>query len=241
MKPEELKLIIEQAIEGKLDYLWLVIAIVSFIFALFGSFFGAYMKRKGENVATKEDFQTLLGQLSEQVRTTEQIKADINSSQLATTEQIKSAISNDYWRFQEWNRTRRAKLEDLVNCAFELQQLVNDDTNKLREEFYSNSDAIFNRVPTQILQIEMLSMLYFYEELHSESLDLLISFQKLQGKIIEQFNLHRKFNSGQLTDINILRTADMPTEVAKLHRVFSTNFNEFQTVARKTLNEIARI
>lgn len=241
MKPEELKLIIEQAIEGKLDYLWLVIAIVSFIFSLFGSFFGAYMKRKGENVATKEDFQTLLGQLSEQVRTTEQIKADINSSQLATTEQIKSAISNDYWRFQEWNKTRRSKLEDLVNCVFELQQLVNDDTNKLREEFYSNSDAIFNRMPTQILQIEMISMLYFYEELHSESLDLLLSFQRLQGKIIEQFNLHRKFNSGQLTDINVLREADMPTEIAKLHRAFSANFNEFQKVARKTLNEIARI
>ncbi|PUB79756.1 MAG: hypothetical protein DBO99_02800 [gamma proteobacterium symbiont of Ctena orbiculata] len=42
-----------------------------------GAFFGAYMKRKGENLATKEDFTNLLEQTKETTTVTERIKEHI--------------------------------------------------------------------------------------------------------------------------------------------------------------------
>jgi hypothetical protein len=51
------------------------IPVLSFVFAGAGAYLGSYLKRKGENLATKEDFDELLRQLKLTTEATEQIKA----------------------------------------------------------------------------------------------------------------------------------------------------------------------
>lgn len=66
--------LIETAVrEGILSSSWimLILAIVS---AGVGGFFGAYLKRKGEDVAIKENFSNVLNQLKAQKELTESIR-----------------------------------------------------------------------------------------------------------------------------------------------------------------------
>jgi hypothetical protein len=63
----------------------------------FGGYFGAYLKKKGENVATHEDIDKLVTQVSAVTQTAEEIKA---------------GISDDVWRRQKhWELKKEVLLE----------------------------------------------------------------------------------------------------------------------------------
>ena len=64
----------------------------------------AYAARKGENLATKEDFNQLLEQLR---RNTE------------ATEQIRTEIAHEDWTVREWKAARARKLEELIAAVNE--------------------------------------------------------------------------------------------------------------------------
>ncbi len=56
---------------------YLVILCVSVFSAGIGTYAGAYLRRRGENLATKADFDVLLDQLRQQTSETENVKAEI--------------------------------------------------------------------------------------------------------------------------------------------------------------------
>jgi hypothetical protein len=76
MDPELLKLVQQAVRDGLSAELWVVV-LVALIAAASGAYLGAYLKRKGENTATKEDFKELLRQIEAQTRATENIKAEV--------------------------------------------------------------------------------------------------------------------------------------------------------------------
>ncbi|HLY40465.1 MAG TPA: hypothetical protein VKR52_04585 [Terracidiphilus sp.] len=83
----------------------LIIAALTLIGGWFGGFFGTYMRKKGDNLATHEDFERLL---AEQKRTTQ------------ATKEIEAKISDDMWNQQKrWELKR----DILFNAAKRLAQL----------------------------------------------------------------------------------------------------------------------
>jgi len=73
MTPEEIKAIIEKTLHGTTKYYWvyLVIALIIGIFITLGI---EYLKTKGQNLATKQDIETITSKV-------EQIKAEIQKGQ----------------------------------------------------------------------------------------------------------------------------------------------------------------
>lgn len=57
---------------------YFIIAIISFFMAGLGVFISSYIKEKGKNYATKEDFQELLNQTKRTTKETESIKLEIS-------------------------------------------------------------------------------------------------------------------------------------------------------------------
>ena len=57
--------------------IYLLLVFVSLLGGTFGAFFGAYSRKRGENLATKADFDSLLQQLRRQTEETERIKSEI--------------------------------------------------------------------------------------------------------------------------------------------------------------------
>lgn len=76
MNSELLKLIKQAVEEGIFATSW-AIMVLGLISAGLGAFVGAYLKRKGEHIATKEDFDVLLRQIRVQTKATEEIKAEV--------------------------------------------------------------------------------------------------------------------------------------------------------------------
>src|SRR6185312_5510532 len=70
--------------------------------AAIGAFFGEYFKTKGKNLATKQDFEDLKGQLRANTELVERVKAE---------------ISREDWASREWTNLRRVKLEELLEKA----------------------------------------------------------------------------------------------------------------------------
>jgi hypothetical protein len=56
---------------------YLLLIVVSLVTAGLGAYFGAYLRRRGENLATKSDFDELLQQLGRQTQQVEVIKSEI--------------------------------------------------------------------------------------------------------------------------------------------------------------------
>lgn len=77
MTADQIKAIVEAALKEGLAFPgWAYLLAFAFTFA--GSYFGAYAKRKAENLATKEDFDALLAQVKKTTEETEKIKTDIS-------------------------------------------------------------------------------------------------------------------------------------------------------------------
>ncbi len=78
---------------------WCLFLAASFL----ASFAGAYIKRRAENLATRDDFEDLKRQLAANTRVTEEIKAEIGHAE---------------WKAREVNALLRSKLEELVESLW---------------------------------------------------------------------------------------------------------------------------
>lgn len=77
MSPEKIEQLIRKIIsEGLLFPWWSYLLVVIATFA--GGFLGAYFKRKGENLATKQDYESLLNQVKKTTSATESIKINLS-------------------------------------------------------------------------------------------------------------------------------------------------------------------
>ncbi|SDY33615.1 hypothetical protein SAMN04487939_101896 [Lysobacter sp. yr284] len=102
----------------------------------------AYAKRKGENLATKEDFTQLL----DQVKLTTQ-----------ATEQIRTNLGHQDWSAREWKSIRQRKLEEMLAEAGAVEAFLDHHRGQLTTQQ-------FHRVPIMPLdKFEVLAALYFPE------------------------------------------------------------------------------
>ena len=76
MRPEEIESIIQRAISEGLQFPWWLY-IVAVVAPFVGAYFGTYFKKKAENLATKEDYESLLVQLKKTTAETEGIKVEL--------------------------------------------------------------------------------------------------------------------------------------------------------------------
>lgn len=122
MTPEDVRILAESIQNGTAPPWWsYVIAVAA---ALAGAFLGAYIKRKGEDRASKENFETLRDQLQKTTR---------------DTEEIKSALSNTAWISQQsWTMRERLYSELVTNLA--LLKLSIED----RKEYFDQPGSEHN-------------------------------------------------------------------------------------------------
>lgn len=236
MTPDAIKSAIELVIQDKLTLLWWTY-FFTFFATILAAFIGSYIKVKGTNFATKEDFEEVLFQLKSQVTATEQIKAD---------------ISHRNWKTQEWNTIRLAKLEELVNCAFDLRRLAQDDAEKLGRNLEDLESIRFNRESESLLKLEMLSSLYF-PELLTESLELNINFRKYQSEISKSNSVARELlikeleNTLTSEDAEVLMhlrsgmVCPLNAQIPHLHQKFSQSVTLLSSKSKSLLEKIMDI
>jgi len=88
----QLQKLITQAVAEGLKIEWWVYFLF-FLMALLGSFFGAYLKKKGENYASKEDFNDLLEQVKKTSEATEKIKNEFYLTKATYDKYIETVMS----------------------------------------------------------------------------------------------------------------------------------------------------
>lgn len=115
---------------------------LAIVIGIASAYLGSYAKRRGENYATKTDFDELLKQLK---LTT------------ATAEEVKATVSHADWASRELKTLRRLKLEALLQSVYELQEWQSLERDA--SIFNSGKDT----GPSPIPKIELLSGLYFPE------------------------------------------------------------------------------
>ena len=80
MSAAELELLLRRVLGEGIQLspaVYLLVVIVSLLGGTLGAFVGAYSRKRGENLATKADFDSLLQQLRKQTEETERIKSEI--------------------------------------------------------------------------------------------------------------------------------------------------------------------
>jgi hypothetical protein len=76
MSPAEIESIVQKVVFEGIQFPWLVYLWI-LIAPLAGGFFGAYLKKKAENLATKEDYKSLVTQIKKTTEETESIKIEL--------------------------------------------------------------------------------------------------------------------------------------------------------------------
>jgi len=128
MSPEEIELIVSRAVKEGFQFPWWLY--LSAIFATFiGGFLGAYLKRKGENRAANENFDSLLKQIKK--TTTE-------------TESIKSELAKGSWLHQQsWN-LKEKYYSGLLEALYRLRHSVSVRLDHYNEQGSEHDDARIN-------------------------------------------------------------------------------------------------
>jgi hypothetical protein len=133
-------------------------AVWSFIAAGLGAYFGPYLKKKGENLATKEDLQLIVDQVSAVTKTTEEINAQ---------------ISNEVWdRQKRWEMKKEAAIDvmkatsALRHALFKLGELSSDPRlgDEARE---ARAESRFREGLEMFMQAEAIAALVCNKTVHA--------------------------------------------------------------------------
>lgn len=107
------------------------------------SFFaGSYLKRRGENYATKQDFEDILSQVK---KTT------------TATEEIRTKIVAEHSQEEDKRKTTRDKLEKIFHATYNLELWLEQTRSQ------SLDGAVFHINSSPLAEIELLQCLYFPE------------------------------------------------------------------------------
>ena len=134
------------------QYSWTTLAIqvaLTGAVAAVAAYWGAYLKKGGEHLATKAHFEEILRQLAERTDVVEKIKAEVAKGQLAANttivetirseialgqvgastkivEAIKSEFGQRDWAAREWASLRREKIEELLSKMNESREYLTE-------------------------------------------------------------------------------------------------------------------
>jgi hypothetical protein len=147
MDPNTIQQIATEVVHRLLPYadpwaFWPIVSIITALVAGAGAWGGAFFKIKGENFATKQDFEGLQERLK---ATTELVEG------------IKSEVSQRDWAQREWTNLRRVKLEALVEKTHECEVYL----NRRRHDAMDGKGALPERDPVD--ELFALAALYFRE------------------------------------------------------------------------------
>jgi hypothetical protein len=118
-----------------------VYGVITVLIAGLGVWFGSFLKAKGQNFATKQDFNELKRQLKE-------------NTELVET--IKSEVSQRDWAQREWTNLRRIKLEAVLEKMHECEVFLDQRRDAaLQGKAGTSSNCIF--------ELEAIATLYFPE------------------------------------------------------------------------------
>lgn len=115
-----------------------VFLLITLLIGMLGSFIGEYVRKRGEHLATKADFQSLLDQLEKNTRLVEEIKSD---------------VAHRDWNERERIGLLRTKIEELVRAALESE-------NYLERVESDCLNGRVNREPAPHDLVEMIADLY---------------------------------------------------------------------------------
>ena len=133
MNPEELTKLVDEAVSrGPLFSWWSYL--IALVLPFVGGYLGAYAKKKGEDLATKESFDSLLEQVQKTTATTEGIKAELakgswlHQQEWYLKEKYYSGVLDALYRFK---RSLSAQLDHYMEPGSE----HHDATINEREHF----------------------------------------------------------------------------------------------------------
>ena len=129
--------LLEKAVrDGIASQLW-VIFVVAVLGAGLGAFFAAYLKKKGEDVALRENFALALRQLQEQTTLTEGIKSGFSGE----LEKLKALLGQDVFlrelygtSIKEYSSKQAAALRQVYLILYEPRTSMIDVGNKSNNE-----------------------------------------------------------------------------------------------------------
>lgn len=169
MTPEQIRSLAQAIADQQLLELgtpFLLGLLITGLVVVGAAFLGSYLRERGKNYATKQDFNNLLDQ--------------VKQTTVATT-QIKSQIEHDDWRKREYLSVRRHKAEAIITSL-----------RNTRRSFASASEEFFFRKRTDFPGHEgdhagMLVSLYF-PELAAESALLKTHLAYMEQRLAEFAN-----------------------------------------------------
>ena len=114
MDYSQIKMIVEEAIDKGIHFDWWVY-LLFFVIVAFGAFFGSYLKKKAENVATKEDIQEITKKI-EDIRAYYSTQLESHKASLQLSNQLKlAALDKRLQKHQEAYSLWRKLLFNLRN------------------------------------------------------------------------------------------------------------------------------
>lgn len=170
---------ISQSLVGNYKF-YLLFAAITFLSASASYFVSSYLKQRGQNFATKADFNQIVEQLRETTTVTESIKSDI-TSKLHEESNLKSLL--------------REKVEHIFDETFRLELWLEQ----------SRSNALRGNLPdtnaSPIAKIEMYQAIYF-KELNVALLNLQSSYYPMIEFILKTASKSSPSNPVLLDDFN---------------------------------------
>ncbi len=200
MTAAEIDQIIQNAIKDGYHFPWwqyLIAAIITFV----GAFLGSYLKKRAENLATKNDFDSLLIQVKK--TTTE-------------TEGIKVELAKGTWLHQQrWN-LKEKYYSGLLNALFILKQSLIDRLDYYIEPGSEYKDNEISKSD----QFKALGELGYtavkkIKELHSPA-EIVISDRAIEA--LEMF-YNEKWEASEFSACNNDYLKDMYQSVKKVHKI----------------------
>jgi len=177
---------------------YLLITAISLITGSLTAFLYSYFKKRGENFATKTDFNEILSQLRETTKSTEEIKSKINAKFL-DEHKLKILV--------------REKLEQIISETFELELWLER----------ARSQALHCELPdtnaSPISKIEMYQSIYF-KDVEKELTALCNSYYPMVNFILE---VAEKAIKGKLPNLD-----DYKNNFTELQSPLLNNLNGFR-------------
>jgi len=145
MSPQDLQKIVSEVISAnQVIPFWAYILFI--VLPFIGAFIGAYAKRKGENLATKEDFKKVLDQIEQQAK---------------AVKGIEERIAHEYIEKREISKIQREKLEQIYEALSAELELFGRNLATVVSDIRRDIDFPSNKV-------EMLITLYFKEDFSTQ-------------------------------------------------------------------------